>query len=155
MGADYHIYLHGVEGGQSLGDKTKPFSTTKSGGDTPFQSAGASIKQGLNIAKSPLNAGASMLTKALPAVAIIAASASAIDKVLTIGFSHLEEYTGKYEYNVALNNVKGIANAILNPANYVWKNIQQQFQFKKQNEQINEQNKLLGTSVYKNFHIGV
>ena len=156
MAGDYHIYLHGVESGNSDSQKTAPFSS-KSESDGEFSTT---AKQGFSVAKgiasgNGVNMGVAALTKVAPWVAVAAAAISITDKVLTIGFSHVTEYTGNYDLEVGYNNFKTSFYNSLHPVKF-WLSIKHQdAQFRKQNKQITEQNKLIGNSILKDFNIGV
>lgn len=158
MGADYHIYLHGVEGGQSLGDKTKPFSASQTSGaksGSAFQTGVNYVQKGINVAQNPGSTGVAALAKVAPWVAAVIAIAKITDKVLTTGFAHQEEYTGHYKNNVMYNNFKTTVNYFFHPVNTFLQISHQQAQYNKQNKEIAQQNRLIGDSILKDFNVGV
>ena len=158
MAQDYHIYIHDSNGasGNGSGNQTTPFSA-KSSDDESFRTA---VQKPYSIAKgiasgNGVNMGVAALTKVAPWVAVAAAAINITDKVLTIGFSHVTEYTGNYDLEVGYNNFKTSFYNSLHPIKF-WLSIKHQdAQFRKQNKQINEQNKLIGNSILKDFNIGV
>ena len=157
MGADYHIYLHDAGSGSSGnggGNKTTPFSAKQ---DTPFSTkALKTVSQAKNMVNGGLvNTGVAALTKVIPAVAVAIAVAKVTDKILTTGFAHQREYTGYYKNDMNWNNFKAEFNAVMHPIRTVYNYFHQQAQFKKQNLHIEQQNRLIGNSILKDFNIGV
>ena len=143
MAQDYHIYLHGIQGQE--GNQTKPFSTKK---ESAFGSKG-------NDEEEIAETGSSALSKTAPWVAIAIAAAKTTEKVLTIGFSHLREYAGHYEYEMGYNNFKTAFNHVMNPVGYVRQILHRNFQFNKENQRIEQEARLIGSSVYNKTKIGV
>lgn len=160
MAQDYHIYLHGVE---SLGDKTKPFSTrgeavqsSDSNGSGGFQVAKQAFSVTKDVASNgAVSVGVAALAKVAPWVAAFIVALKITDKIVTTGFAHQEEYTGHYNNNVMYNNVKTAFNTMLHPISFVLHTVHKQHQVDKQNKEIAQQNKLIGNSILKDFNIGV
>ena len=155
--ADYHIYLHSEGGAKSSSNQTKPFSqkqTEESGGGfqttaKTFESASSTAKDGAT------SVGVAALAKVVPWLAILIAAVNVVDKVLTAGFAHQEEYTGYYKNNVAYNNFKTGIHNIIHPIQYAMSEIHNRKQFDKKNKEIAQQNRLIGSSILKDFNIGV
>ena len=155
MATDYHIYLHS-DTTNSGGNKTTPFSTkTENGGGfaTKAKKAYQTVKSVAN--GSVINTGVAALTKALPVVAGVIIAGKITDKILTTGFAHQQEYTGIYKNNVMWNNFKTNIHNILHPIQYALSVAHQNAQFNKQNKEIEQQNRLIGNSILKDFNIGV
>lgn len=151
MAQAYHIYLHSdssnVNGG---GNQTQPFSVKK---EESFSSSLNQIKNAAN--SNIINTGAATLSKASPILAAVVAAAKITDRVLTVGFAHQEEYTGYYKNNMMWNNFKAHINIAVNPIRYILNIAHQNFQFDKKNKEIEQQNRLIGNSILKDFNIGV
>lgn len=157
MAQDYHIYIHDPNGasGNGSGNKTTPFSAKSS--DESFKTA---VQQPYSIAKglasgNGVSMGVSALTKVAPWVAVVVAAITTTDKVLTTGFGHLEEYTGDYSYNVNYNNFKTKLGMVLHPVKTYMTTRHKDAQWKKQNKEITQQNRLIGNSILKDFNVGV
>ena len=145
--ADYHIYLHGVE--ENGGNKTTPFSSDKESAFKPKQNE--LLLEDENISET----GASALSKIVPITAIAVMTAKTTDHILSIGFSHLTEYTGHYEYEMGYNNFKTMINHALNPVGYLKQILHRNFQFKKENIRVAEEAKIIGRTIYDEVKIGV
>ena len=145
--ADYHIYLHGV--GENGGSKTTPFSSDKESAFRPKQNE--SLLEDENVSET----GASALSKIVPIVAVAVMAAKATDHILSVGFSHLTEYTGHYEYEMGYNNFKTTINHVMNPIGYVKQVLHRDFQFKKENLRIEQEAKVIGKTVYDDVILGV
>ena len=150
--ADYHIYIHSENGS---GNKTQPFSTRK---DQPFianQNAITTEKSEALESISGIEGGTSSVTKVAAVIAVAKIIHSLADKVLTTGFSHLTEYTGHYEYEMAFNNYKTSISNTLHPIKTIQKLIHRNKQFEKNNIRIAEEAKVIGKTVYSDYKIGV
>lgn len=145
--ADYHIYLHGVN--ENSGNKTTPFSSDRDSAFKPSQNE--SILEDENVSET----GASALSKIAPWVAVAVMAAKATDHVLSVGFSHLTEYTGHYEYEIGYNNFKTTINHVMNPIGYVKQVLHRNFQFKKENQRIEQEARIIGKTIYSDTKIGV
>lgn len=156
MAQDYHIYLHS-EGNGSSGNKTTPFSSREDNENSAFQNITSTAFNGAKTIASgnAVNTGVATLGKIAPVVALTVVSIKVLDKIMTIGLSHVAEYTGNYKYSVDYNNFKTEMYNAIHPIRY-WLSIQhQRAQFNKQNKEIAQQDKLIGNSILKDFNIGV
>ena len=156
MAQDYHIYIHG-ENGNGGGNNTQTFSARKEQG---MSFPTGEVKQAFSTVKTmasggALNTGVAALAKAVPWVAIAVAIVKGVDKVISTGFAHQEEYTGNYKNSMHYNNFKTIAGNVLNPIGYFRTTIQKEFQMKKQNKEIEQQNRLVGDAILKDFNMGI
>lgn len=154
MATDYHIYLHS-DTTNSGGNKTTPFSakTNESSFATKINTGIKKVQGVLN--GSVVNTGVAALTKAVPIVATALIVGKITDKVLTTGFAHQQEYTGVYKNNVNWNNFKNSIHNIFHPIQYGLSVLHQNAQINKQNKEIEQQNRLIGNSILKDFNIGV
>ena len=146
MAQDYHIYIHSDKNGS--GNNTKPFSNDK---DSAFKT----IASQDSILEDDTEVGAAALSKVAPAVAVAVAVAKVTDKILSVGFSHLREYTGHYEYELGYNNFKTAINHIVNPVGYIKQTLHRDFQFRKENQRIEQEAKVIGKTIYSDVKIGV
>ena len=153
MAQDYHIYIHDTNSGS--GNKTTPFSakTNESSFATKINTGIKKVQGVLN--SSVVNTGVAALTKAVPIVATALIVGKITDKVLTTGFAHQQEYTGVYKNNVNWNNFKNSIHNIFHPIQYGLSVLHQNAQINKQNKEIEQQNRLIGNSILKDFNIGV
>lgn len=153
MAQDYHIYIHDTNSGS--GNKTTPFSakTNEANFATKINTGIKKIQGVLN--GSVVNTGVAALTKAVPIVATALIVGKITDKVLTTGFAHQQEYTGIYKNNVNWNNFKNSIHNIFHPIQYGLSVLHQNAQINKQNKEIEQQNRLIGNSILKDFNIGV
>ena len=153
MAQDYHIYIHDTNSGS--GNKTTPFSakTNESSFATKINTGIKKFQGVLN--GSVVNTGVAALTKAVPIVATALIVGKITDKVLTTGFAHQQEYTGVYKNNVNWNNFKNSIHNIFHPIQYGLSVLHQNAQINKQNKEIEQQNRLIGNSILKDFNIGV
>ena len=153
MAQDYHIYIHDTNSGS--GNKTTPFSakTNESSFATKINTGIKKIQGVLN--GSVVNTGVAALSKAIPIVATALIVGKITDKVLTTGFAHQQEYTGVYKNNVNWNNFKNSIHNIFHPIQYGLSVLHQNAQINKQNKEIEQQNRLIGNSILKDFNIGV
>lgn len=153
MAQDYHIYIHDTNNGS--GNKTTPFSakTNESSFATKINTGIKKVQGVLN--GSVVNTGVAALSKAIPIVAAALIVGKITDKVLTTGFAHQQEYTGVYKNNVNWNNFKNSIHNIFHPIQYGLSVLHQNAQINKQNKEIEQQNRLIGGSILKDFNIGV
>lgn len=136
MAQDYHIYIHKAGKGDSS-NNTRPFDTrTEEVSGDMFDTLGSSGSDD----NQQIQVGIAMLGKVAPAVAAVVAGVKVADNVMTIGFGHLEEYTGNFQYNMELSNFKNQ----LNPIAYAKYSLNRYMQMRKINTKITEQNKLFG-----------
>lgn len=149
MATDYHIYIHGSTGGESNGDSTKPFSSDKNSAFKPKED------ESLVEDEQAQETGAAALSKVAPWVAVAIAVIKVADKVLTTGFSHLREYAGHYEYELGYNNFKTTINHVMNPVGYIKQAVHRDFQFRKENQRIEQEAKIIGKTIYSDTKIGV
>jgi len=154
--ADYHIYLHSEENGSS-GSKTKPFSAKENENKGEGFTA---VRQAFSTAKNAVTGGAASmgvaaLTKVVPWIAIGVVIAKTTEQVLVTGFSHQEEYTGNYRNAVNAHNSLATLSMYLNPIGTIKQFLHKEAQFKKQNTEITQQNRLIGNTILKDFNIGV
>lgn len=154
MAQDYHIYIHSETSGNGGGNKTTPFSAKQ---DTPFSTKALNtVSKAKNMVNGGLvNTGVSALTKVLPVAAVVIAGAKIIDKILTIGAQHIEEYRGDYSRSINMENFHTAISHLVNPVGYFKRAIHRQFQLQKTNKQITEQNKLMGTTILKDMKVGI
>lgn len=154
MAENYNIYLHSDEGtGSNISKTTVPFANQENVDDNSFNSVKRGIQQAEQIATHGfggiVNTGVSMLSKAFPIVATVVALGVVTDKVLTTGFSHLQTYTGNFEYSLGMNNFKAAIGRTLNPVGTFFKSMHIQAQAYKKNEEIRETNRLFGITQTK------
>ena len=142
MAQDYHIYLHDRFNSEN---HTKPFERKEEG----------AFKSSTTKMESESETGASALKKVGATVALATAIYKTTEKVLTIGFAHLTEYTGHYEYEMGFNNFKTTINHIFNPIGLLKQTIHRDMQFRKENQRIAEEAKLIGKTIYSDWKIGV
>lgn len=149
MATDYHIYIHGSTGGESNGDSTKPFSVKKDNGFISNQDNIASSNEKVT------ETGSAALNQMPSWVAIAVAAIKVTDKVLTTGFAHLREYAGHYEYELGYNNFKTTINHVMNPVGYIKQAVHRDFQFRKENQRIEQEARIIGKTIYSDTKIGV
>ena len=101
------------------------------------------------------NSGISTTKKVFPYVALAASTVLIADKILTTGFNHLAEYTGRYEYSIGMNNFNTAVNHALHPVKYAFTIARRNAQWRKQNREIEESSKLIGDSIFSNKKVGV
>lgn len=149
--ADYHIYLHSDN--QTDTSNVVPFSDRKAAIDdfTPTQNGDGSFEE----AKSINMPGAAMLKKLTPWVSFGIASAVAVDKILTTGFNHLQEYTGRYEYALDINNVNTFVHNATHPISTFKSMIRKNFVYDKLNKEVEQNRALLGETIFSNKKVGV
>ncbi len=154
MGGDYHIYLHSEEQ-STLASNTQPKDDALGGAFKPTNFM-KDIKQfGKSGFSSFINTGVSNLSKALPIVGTVVAAGAVTNKVLTVGFEHLSNYTGHYEYSMGFNNFKTTISHVINPIGYVKQLVHRQFEINKQNQEIELQSQLLGETVFSTKKVGL
>lgn len=151
--ADYNIYIHSNSGsgGNGTSSQTTPFANRPAGeGDSIFEAATQGIHQTEQFATSGFNGlartGVAMLSKAAPQVALAVAVIGITNKVLTLGSSYVETYTGFYEFATEYNNFKTVVSNILNPVGVFLKEAHRSYQFRLQNEKIEQTRTLVGNS---------
>ena len=165
--ADYNIYIHanGSGGGGNATSKTTPWSNQEGsgggGGDesSVFQTAQNVLSKGEGFATSGfsgvVNQGISKLSKAYPWVGLVVAAGVVVDKVLTTGFQHVETYTGDYRYACGYNDLKAVVNAGLNPVGAYLNHEHRRKEFNKQNKKIEQEQTLVGNSMFNTSKRGV
>lgn len=159
---DYNIFIHtNNEGGMS--NKTKPWANQENGGGENGANAftvGTNVINGASSFASSgftpyAETGVSQLSKVAPAIALGVTVAKLADKVMTTGFNHLETYTGHYEYSLELNNFKTALHNVMNPIGTFMKVLHRQYQFKLQNQRLDQERTLVGNSILSTSVKGV
>ena len=150
MAQDYHIYIHSDSpSSNGGGSQTKPFSSEKQTAFKPKSSMSFEDENDI------IDEGASALSKVSGALALATAIYKTADKVLSTGFAHLREYTGHYEYEMNFNNFKTALNHVFNPVGYIKQTIYRDFQFRKENQRIEQEAQIIGKTIYTDTKIGV
>lgn len=152
MANDYHIYIHG-DSSRSQNENVKPFSQRKDSAFATSQNDNTDSTD--EIENAAINTGASSLAKVASWTAVLVAAAKVTDKVLTVGFAHLREYTGHYEYEMGLNNFHTAINHAFHPINYAKQILHRNSQYRLENQRIAEDSKLIGETIYNSQKIGV
>lgn len=145
MGGDYHIYLHSDKE-STLASNTQPKEDSLGGA---FKSK---VKGDFT---SEIASGGEMLSKISSTAAIVVAVAKVVDKVLTTGFEHLSNYTGQYQYSMAMNNFNTQMRNVFNPFGLAKQVIHRELEFNKQNQEIQLQSQLLGETVFSVKKVGL
>ena len=155
MAQDYHIYIHDSNGasGNGSGNKTTPFSQKEESFPSKFSKAFSGAK---DIGKNyGIDTSAASLKKVVPWIAVSTAVVKTVEGVLSTGFAHQEEYTGKYENNVNFQNFRAGVNFVFHPFKSFLAIAHRNAQIDKTNKQIEQQNRLIGNSILKDFNVGV
>lgn len=151
MPTRYDIYLHSNQA-SSITSNTQPKEEPMNGAFSPVNEVVKNVQQfvtsGFN---SYINTGVSALKKAVPAIAGVILAGKIADKVLTVGFGHLETYTGHYEYSMGWNNFKTEIGMALNPVGTMLK----QLHIGKQNEINNRRQEQIRSLVGQVGKVGV
>lgn len=148
---DYNIFIHATGTSNSF-SKIKPWGNQEEdSADAPFTVAKSVTKNAGQFISSGFTqyaeTGVSSLARIAPAVAIAVAAVKVTDKILTTGFSHLETYTGHYEYSMNFNNFKTAIGNFLNPIGTMMKYVRRQNQFDLQNKRVEQERTLVGNSI--------
>lgn len=155
--ADYNIYIH-ANGSDGFSSQTKPWDNQNDGGNG-FTTARNALNKTYSFTQSGFTSyaetGVSQLSKVFPAIALGVAVAKIGDKIMTAGFSHLETYTGHYEYSMEWNNFKTAINNVLNPIGSILKVVRRQYQFNLQNQRLDQERTLIGNSILSTSVKGV
>jgi len=150
---DYNIFIHtSNEGGMS--SKTKPWANQENGGGDSGSGVFTVPKSSFEMSNGEMSmegasteTGAAALGKVSVVAAIAVTAVKVTDKILTSGFSHLETYTGHYEYSMNLNNFKTTINNIFNPFKLAMNYGRRESQFHLQNQRIEQERTLVGNSL--------
>ena len=145
MSQDYHIYLHSNEG-SSLASNTQPKEESMGGVFSAKNTINDVQKFANSGFSSMINTGTAALSKAIPFVAVAVVGAKVADKVLSVGFHHLESYTGNYQFSMEYNNFKTIMGYVVNPVSLFKKQMQIHFEQQKFNNRQKEYRTLMGES---------
>lgn len=156
--ADYHIYIHG-DGNGTLNDKFVPEATKQEGGEsTPSNVFESAVKKGVGFVKSGGNVISPVAEKvgqAFPIVALIIAAVKVTDHLIATGTELVGEYYGRYEFAIGYNNIKVGLSTLTNPLSIPTTIAKRQLEIRKNNIRIEEENKLIGNSTFKNITKGM
>lgn len=154
---DYNIYIRDLTGGSGSASPTSPAKSEEepSGAEIFLKGASAVKSFASSGASNFINSGVASVSKVIPAIAIAVAALKTTDKILTTGFSHLEDYTGNYQYAMAYNNIKTGLGNFINPVGYLLNEAHRQAQFDKQNKRIQQERTLIGNSQLTTYKVGV
>lgn len=151
MPTRYDIYLHSNQA-SSITSNTQPKEETMDGVFSATSSIYKNVSQFATSGFSGyINTGVASLSKAFPIVAAVVIGAKIADKVLTVGFGHLETYKGHYEYSMGWNNFKTEIGMALNPVGTMLK----QLHIGKQNEINNRRQEEIRSLIGQVGKVGV
>lgn len=163
MAQDYNIYIRGKSTTDQGTIDTVPFDNRPGIVDGSEESVAPFIQKGISEAEdvlgggfsSAINTGVAMLTKAVPWLALLYTATKITDKVITTGATHMEDYTGNYNFSMGLNNLKTTINNVINPAGYGTKVLHFEMQANKERKRIEQEKQLIGNSMLGKVKIGI
>ena len=149
------IYANGF--GQSKDRNFTPFSNVDDDGDplAPFRQRSQAKRDWADSKREQEETGVAALAKISPYVAIAIAAVKVSSSVAGVVSSVLSDYAGDYRFSVAFNNWKSTISNVFNPIGLAVNYTKRVFDFKKNEQSLQQQRTLIGRTAINNGKLGV